>query len=131
MCYCICFKGWLRVSYGLDLLLSKLSKAQVAESSVSGTQVNVKMTPIAYVIRLFLYLYSRQAFLTKVVSFYKQPIRGSVDFVYREKYPCTGRTATLCRIVICTSVNTTWRTAGLIQDFMECAEHLPTFFTCY
>jgi hypothetical protein len=30
-------KGWLRVYYGLDLLLSKLSKAQVAESSVSGT----------------------------------------------------------------------------------------------
>ena len=30
-------KGWLRVYYGLDLLLSKLSKAQVAEISVSGT----------------------------------------------------------------------------------------------
>ncbi len=39
------------------------------------------MTPIAYVIRLFLYLYSRQAFLTEVVVFYKQPIRGSVGFV--------------------------------------------------
>ncbi len=26
-------KGWLRVYYGLDLLLSKLSEAQVAESS--------------------------------------------------------------------------------------------------
>jgi hypothetical protein len=35
--------------------------------------------------------------------------------------------ATLCRIVICTSVNTTWRTAGLIQDFMERAEPMPTF----
>ncbi len=39
------------------------------------------MTPIAYVVRLFFYLYSRQAFLTEVVLFYKQPIRGSVDFV--------------------------------------------------
>ncbi len=36
-CCCACFKGWLRVYYGLDLLLSKLSKAQVGESSVSGT----------------------------------------------------------------------------------------------
>jgi hypothetical protein len=25
---CVCFKGWMRVYYGLDLLLSKLSKAQ-------------------------------------------------------------------------------------------------------
>ncbi len=39
------------------------------------------MTPIAYVVHLFLYLYSRQAFLTEVVLFYKQPIRGSVGFV--------------------------------------------------
>jgi hypothetical protein len=37
MCYCVCFKCWLRVYYGLDLLLSKLSKAQVAASSESGT----------------------------------------------------------------------------------------------
>ncbi len=43
--------------------------------------VNAKMTPIAYVVRLFLYLYSRQAFLTVVVLFYKQPIRGSIGFV--------------------------------------------------
>ncbi len=43
--------------------------------------VNAKITPIAYVIQLILYLYSRQAFLTKIVSFYKQPIRGSVRFV--------------------------------------------------
>jgi hypothetical protein len=28
----------------------------------------------------------------------------------------------------CTSVNTTWRTASLIQDH---AEPAPTFFTCY
>ena len=27
-CCCVCFKGWLRVYYGLDLLLSKLSIAQ-------------------------------------------------------------------------------------------------------
>ncbi len=39
------------------------------------------MTPIAYVVRLFLYLYSQQAFLTEVVAFYKQPIRGSIGFV--------------------------------------------------
>jgi hypothetical protein len=39
------------------------------------------MTPIASVVRLFLYLYSRQAFLTEIVSFYKQPIRGRVGFV--------------------------------------------------
>ncbi len=30
---------------------------------------------------------------------------------------------------ICTSVITTWRTAGLIQDFMEHAEPTPTFDT--
>ncbi len=36
------------------------------------------MTPITYVIRLFFYLYSRQAFLTVEVTFSKQPIRGSV-----------------------------------------------------
>ncbi len=28
------------------------------------------------------------------------------------QYPSTERTVTLCRIVICTSANTTWRTAG-------------------
>jgi hypothetical protein len=39
------------------------------------------MTPIACVIRLFLYLYSRQAFLSEAVLFYKEPIRGSVGFV--------------------------------------------------
>ena len=27
LCCCVCFKGWLRVYYGLDLLVSKLSKA--------------------------------------------------------------------------------------------------------
>jgi hypothetical protein len=37
--------------------------------------------PIAYVIRLFFYLYSQQAFLPEVMSSYKQPIRGSVGFV--------------------------------------------------
>ncbi len=39
------------------------------------------MTPIAYVIRLFLYPYSWQAFLTEAGLFYKEPIRGSVGFV--------------------------------------------------
>ncbi len=47
--------------------------------------VNAKMTPIAFVVRLFLYLYSRQAFLTEVVLFYKQPIRGSVGFVWANR----------------------------------------------
>ncbi len=45
--------------------------------------------------------------------FYEQPIRGSVHFT------------------ICTSVNTTWHTACLIQDFMECAGTTPTFSTWY
>ncbi len=31
----------------------------------------------------------------------------------------------------CTSVNTTWHTAGLIHDFLERAEPTPTFFTWY
>ncbi len=43
--------------------------------------VNAKITPIACVIRLILYMNFRQAFLTNVVSFYEQPIRGSVCFV--------------------------------------------------
>jgi hypothetical protein len=43
--------------------------------------VNAKITPIAYVVRLILYLDSRQAFLTNAVSFYEEPIRGSVYFV--------------------------------------------------
>ncbi len=43
------------------------------------------MTPIADVVRLFLYLYSQQAFLSEVVSFYKQPIRGSIGFVWANK----------------------------------------------
>ncbi len=43
--------------------------------------VSAKMTPIAYVVRLFLHLYSWQAFLTEVVLFYKQPIRGRVGFL--------------------------------------------------
>jgi hypothetical protein len=92
------------------------------------------MTPIAYVIRLLLYLYCRQAFLSEVVWFYKQPIRGSVGFVSANRSKSltniqAGRTATLCRIVLCTLANTTWRTAGLIQDFMERAEPTPSFFT--
>ncbi len=45
-----------------------------------------------------------------------------------DQYPSSGRTEALCRVVICTSVNTTWHTAGLIQDFMERAEPRPTFF---
>ncbi len=41
LCYCVCFKGWLRVYYGLDLLLSKLSKAQRNEKFGSATTSNV------------------------------------------------------------------------------------------
>jgi hypothetical protein len=44
--------------------------------------VNAKITPTAYVVRLILYLNSRQAFLTNAVSFYEEPIRGSVYFVW-------------------------------------------------
>jgi hypothetical protein len=32
----------------------------------------------------------------------------------------------LCRNVICTSVNTTWRITSLIQDFVERADPTPT-----
>ncbi len=37
--------------------------------------------------------------------------------------------STLSRTTISTSVNTTWRTACLIQDFMERAGNMPTFLT--
>ncbi len=43
--------------------------------------VNAKTTPIAYVIRLILYLDSRQAYCTDALMFYEQPIRGSIRFV--------------------------------------------------
>jgi hypothetical protein len=33
--------------------------------------------------------------------------------------------------VICTSANATWRTAGTVQAFMECAETMATFFAWY
>jgi hypothetical protein len=32
-----------------------------------------------------------------------------------DQYLSTGRNATLCRLVICTSANTTWRTAGTVR----------------
>ncbi len=57
------------------------------------------MTPITYVIRLFLYLYSRQAFLTEAVSFYKQPIRGSVGFVL------ANRSKAMTNMEICNSLS--------------------------
>ncbi len=47
------------------------------------------------------------------LPFYEQPIRGSICFVRANRSNAlnTWRTAALCRIVICTSENTTWRTA--------------------
>jgi hypothetical protein len=60
------------------------------------------------------------------VSFYEQAISGSVYFVEANRIK-----ALLCQIVICTSANTSWRTAGTVQAFMECAETTPTFFAWY
>ena len=57
--------------------------------------------PIAYVVRLFSYLNSRQAF--NHVGFFKGKLRSQTFFeVPPDCY--------------CTSVNTTWCTASLIQD---------------
>jgi hypothetical protein len=92
--------------------------------------VNAKITLAAYVIRLIFQLVSQQSFRSNAMLFYEQPIRDSICFVKanRSKALSTGRIATLCRIVICTPVNTTWRTASPVQALMECAETTPTFF---
>ncbi len=93
---------------------------------------------MASVMRLILYLNFRQAFLTNVMPFYEQPIRGSVCFLRanRSKALTNIRAPgelqlSVGLLYICTSVNTTWRTAGLIHDFIERAEPTPTFFTRY
>ncbi len=43
---CVCFKGWLRVYFGLDLSLSKLAKLKVAESSGSCTTPHYPPPPL-------------------------------------------------------------------------------------
>jgi hypothetical protein len=62
------------------------------------------MTPIAYVVRLFLYLNSRQAF--HHVGFFKGKLRSQTFF---EVPPHC----------FCTSVNTTWLTASLMQNLRQ------------
>ena len=62
------------------------------------------MTPIAYVVRLFLYLNSRQAF--HHVGFFKGKLRSQTFF---EVPPDC----------FCTSVNTTWLTASLMQNLRQ------------
>ncbi len=57
------------------------------------------MTPIAYVVQLFLYLYFWQAFLTEVVLFYKQPIRGSVGFVWANRSKALTRGGRKVRLI--------------------------------
>ncbi len=66
--------------------------------------VNAKITPIAYVLRLFLHLNSRQAF--HHVGFFKGKLRSQTFF---EVPPDCS----------CTSVNTTWRTASLMQNLRQ------------
>ncbi len=79
------------------------------------------MTLIADVIRLILQLASRQAFHTNAVPFYEQPIRGR-SFLCKpigaKIWPSTSS-----RPTISTSVNTTWRTACPIDNFMECSDY--------
>jgi hypothetical protein len=66
--------------------------------------VNAEITLIAYVLRLTLYLNSRQAFLH--VGFFKGKLRYQTFFeVSPDCY--------------CTSVNTTWRTASLMQNLRQ------------
>ncbi len=66
--------------------------------------VNAKITPIAYVLRLTLHLNSRQAF--HHVGFFKGKSRSQTFFeVPPDCY--------------CSSVNTTWRTASLMQNLRQ------------
>jgi hypothetical protein len=66
--------------------------------------VNAKITPIAYVLQLTLYLNCRQAF--HHVGFFKEKLRSQTFFeVPPDCY--------------CTSVNTTWRTASLMQKLCQ------------
>jgi hypothetical protein len=66
--------------------------------------VNAEITPIAHVLRLTLHLTSRQAF--HHVGFFKGKLRSQTFFeVPPDCY--------------CTSVNTTWRTASLMQKLRQ------------
>jgi hypothetical protein len=66
--------------------------------------VNAKITPIAYVFRLFLHLNSRQAL--HHVGFFKGKLRSQT--VFEVPPDC-----------FCTSENTTWRTASLMQNLRQ------------
>ncbi len=100
--------------------------------------VNAKITPKAYVIRLFLYLYSRQAFLTKVVSFYKQqseaasvlckPIGAKLWPISEHRENCKSLSACYLHI---SKYHLAHRRPNTVQDFMERAEPATTFFTWY
>jgi hypothetical protein len=69
-----------------------------------SSPVNAKITPIAYVLRLTLFLNCRQA--VHHVSFFKGKLRSQTFFeVPPDCY--------------CTSVNTTWRTASLMQNLRQ------------
>jgi hypothetical protein len=59
--------------------------------------------------------------------FYEQSISGSIRFVSANR--SKALTIYIKLAYISTSVNTTWRTACLTQDFMECAGNTPTFLT--
>jgi hypothetical protein len=63
---------------------------------------------------------------SEAASVFCKPIRANLLPIskHRENYNSLSDN----RIFICTSVNTTWRTAGLIQDFMEHADPTPNFF---
>ena len=82
--------------------------------------------PIAAVIRLILYLNPRQAFHTIGVLFLgNQSEEGSI---LCKPIGAKLWASTSSRPTISTSVNTTWRTASVILEFMEYAEPTPTFF---
>ncbi len=69
------------------------------------------------------------SFCTNSVPFCEQPIKGIVCLckpIGAQFWPSTSS-----RPTISTSVNTTWRTACPIKDFMECAGTTPTFLTWY
>jgi hypothetical protein len=91
------------------------------------------MTPIVYVVRLFLYLYSRQAFLTEVVSFYKQPIRGSVSFVSANRSKALTNIQAPGELQLSVGLLFAHQQIplGVPRHSMECAEHTPTFFAWY
>ncbi len=71
--------------------------------------VNAKSTPKAYVIRTGGALIDTNI-LPGLIWWLTDALQLSVGYFW-------------------TKVNTTWLTASLINDFMECAETTPTFFT--